>query len=357
MTSAANPSSAEDTKEDTTGDVRYAFVEGPADGELMEILPGIHWVRIPLPIRLRIVNCWWLEEGDGTHTAIDTGFHTPQILEIWQTLLQSHPVSRLLITHHHPDHFGLAGWLQRTHGLVPLMPQTEWIIGGLASGLSDEVVQERDREFLARGGMDEAMLVQQIEKGNRYARAINSAPSRYLRIADGDTVRIGQRDWQVVTGSGHSPEMAMLYSAEDKLFISADQVLPKITPNTSIFSYMEGSDPLGDFVETLSRLKRIIPDDVLVLPSHHDPFYGLHSRIDTILDHHEERLAHALEATSTSPVTAMDVCDHLFGMGTLDSHQRSFAYGEALAHVVHLVRRGHLSERLRDDGVMIFQRR
>lgn len=358
MSTAANPYPTADT----TGDVRYAFAEGPAPGEAKEIAPGLKWVRIPLPIRLRIVNIWWLNDGPDDRgqdqwTAIDTGFHNEETKAIWQRLLTEHPLARLIITHYHPDHFGLAGWIQEQTGLVPRMPMTEWITGMLLARISDETLRVEERAFYHRGGMPKAMVEDQIRSGNRYARSLVQAPHEFRRIRQGDTLRMGGRDWRVLTGEGHCVEMAMFHCAEDKLFISADQILPKITPNTSIFSFMLGSDPLGEYVATLKRVKAEVPDDVLVLPSHRDPFYGLHSRIDTLIHHHEERLDHAMETfTGSDPLTAMDVCEHLFAMSTLDVHQRQFAYGEALAHVVRLVAEGRLRAETAMNGVVLYHR-
>jgi len=332
-------------------DVTLAFADGPGEGDPtgMEVAPGLWWIRVPLPIRLRIVNIWWLAEADGSFTAIDTGFHTDDTVALWDRMLERRSISRLVLTHYHPDHSGLSGLLQRRFGLIPWMPQMEWTLHYMLGRLSDAIFAEEQDRFYRKYGMAADARGIYRGRGNPYRRSVRFTADEYRRIADdGQMLTFGQRQWRMIRGEGHSPEHASFYCPDDKILIAGDQVLPKITPNTSLFWFGDGDDPLGTYLASLDRFADL-PSDTLVLPSHRDPFYGLHDRIKTLKDHHEERLDHTLEGFADGPATNADICRHLFSVDQLDFHQLTFAFGEALAHVVHLERRG-LVHRIVEPG-------
>jgi len=189
-------------------------------------------------------------------------------------------------------------------------------------------------------------------RGNHYWQRVTPVPRTYRRIEDGEAIAIGGREWRVIVGRGHAPEHACLHCTELDLFIAGDQVLPKISPNVSVWPNEPDANPLGRYLDSLETLRREVPADVLVLPSHNLPFYGIDTRIDQLALHHAERLAE-LEAACTVPHTTMEIVPLLFRR-KLDTQQLGFAIGEALAHLHYLVDAGRLTRAERTDGVYLF---
>ena len=151
----------------------------------------------------------------------------------------------------------------------------------------------------------------------------------------------------MIVGRGHAPEMICLFGAERNVLIAGDQVLPRISPNVSVWPSEPAANPLAEFLSSLARFREL-PEDCLVLPSHGPPFRGLRARIDQLVAHHEERLAATLDACS-APATVVEVIPKLFDR-PLDGHQLQFALGESLAHLNYLVDRGELLAQLDRDG-------
>lgn len=329
----------------------------PVPDELVEIAPGVFGIRVPLPFALNHVNLWLLEDGAGW-TAIDAGLADEQTRELWLRLwgeqLGQKPVHRLVVTHFHPDHMGLAGWLCAKTGAEFWMSRTDWLQGRMLAQDDSEAFVEAGRRFDYRAGLSEERIEERAHRGNAYRRRVVPPPASYRRVRDGDRLRIGGREWRVLTGSGHAPEMICLFCAELNLLIAGDQVLPRISPNVSVWPAEPEADPLGDFLSSLERF-RALPDDCLVLPSHGRPFFGLHARIDQLAGHHEERLAETLGACR-EPVTPMELTSRLFDR-PLDTQQFGFALGESIAHANHLVDTGSLERELGADGRLRYRQR
>jgi glyoxylase-like metal-dependent hydrolase (beta-lactamase superfamily II) len=235
------------------------------------------------------------------------------------------------------------------------MTETEWLYGRMMSADRDDAGFATDQlPFYRRSGLDEASVQALAERGNTYAPRVSPVPRSFRRIGDGTEITIGARRWRVVIGRGHAPEHACLHCPELGIFIAGDQVLPKISPNVSLWPNEPEDNPLAHYLASLAMLRRAIPADVLVLPSHNLPFYGLETRIDQLCAHHAERLA-AVEATCAEPRSAAEILPFLFRRA-LDTHQLGFAIGEALAHLHYLCAEGHLVRRARTDGVDVFTR-
>ena len=329
----------------------------PAPGAVTEVAPGVKWLRMPLPFALDHINLWLLDEGDGW-TIVDSGLNTEATKQLWGEIfsyaLEGKPVKRLLVTHFHPDHMGLAGWLTETLRIPLWCTETEWLFARLLSLDESEAFMRNALEFYRRTGMDEATRAIFAGRGNTYSKRVTAIPHRYTRIGDGSIVRVGRQEWRVVVARGHAPEHACLYSPGLDLIIAGDQVLPKISPNVSLWPQEPEGDPLALFLASLARLKQEIPETAFVLPSHGLPFHGLHHRIDRLATHHEERLGE-LEAACQLPRTAAEIVPVLFRR-QLDAHQIGFAVGEALAHIQYLMNRGRLARETRPDGVYTYRR-
>ncbi len=337
-----------------TDTIIYPFEPVPHEGEVMAILPGIRWVRMPLPFALDHINTWLLDD-DGAQALVDTGIGNDATQSLWQSILTASRValSRLVITHGHPDHIGLANWLMREHDIALHITQGEFYgAHALWHQLPGYCASDMVEQF-RRNGLDAERLSALASSGGKYRRLVPDLPTSYQRIFDGDTLRIGANDWRIIVGYGHSPEHASLYCERLGVLISGDMLLPRISTNISVYAATPDGDPLAWFLSSLSRLKDL-PQDTLVLPSHGRPFRGLRERIKQLERHHAERCDELLETLDT-PRQAADVLSTLFPR-ELDTHQVMFAMGESIAHFNYLVNRHKVRRLVDQDGLVRFER-
>ena len=336
--------------------IAYDAVELRPGDEPRELAPGLLGVRFELPFALDHVNVWLLEDVPGW-TVIDAGLADQPSRERWLGLragaLAGLRLERLVATHFHPDHLGLAGWLCELTGAELWASHTEWLTGRLLAQDTSEAFVAVGRAFDRRAGLDEELVATRAARGNLYRRRAVLPPASFRRLRDGDRLRSGGREWRVIVGRGHAPEMLCLYDPKSNVLIAADQILPRISPNVGVWPAEPEANPLADFLTSLERF-RALPDDCLVLPSHGRPFRGLHVRIDQLAAHHAERLEATL-AACTAPSTAVEVMPRLFDR-VLDVHQLAFALGETVAHLNYLVAEGRLTRRLDDDGRLRYAR-
>lgn len=323
----------------------FPFEAPPAAGEVVEVAPGILWTRIPLPFKLDHVNVYLIEDGDGW-AVLDTGIADDRTRAIWEALvtgpLAGRRLTRLIVTHFHPDHIGLAGWLCERYGLELLTSQTCYL-GCINVSLSPGAMEARPyQDFYRRHGMGEETARLVATQGHAYLRMVAPLPPTFRRLVAGDTLAIGGRVFQVLSGDGHAPEQIMLHLPEEKLFLAADQVLTRITPNVSVWAVDPDGDPLGLYLRSLSAIPAAIPADALVLPGHQLPFLGLHERCQQLQEHHEERCGMIEAACAAGPKSVADLVPVIFHR-PLDPHQLSFAFSEVHAHVNAMLRRGQLA--------------
>jgi glyoxylase-like metal-dependent hydrolase (beta-lactamase superfamily II) len=331
----------------------FAYPEPPAPGRTIEVAPGILWARLSLPFLLDHVNIYFVDDGDGW-ALIDTGLGDEATKAAWQPLLDSvlthRPLTRIIATHFHPDHVGAAGFLLE-HFNVPLyMSATEYLQSLILHLDPGALEAEHYRRFYLDHGLDAKTTQSVVTGGHAYLKLMSGLPPTYHRVVAGDVLRIGGRDFDVLTGGGHSPEEIMMVCRADKLFLSADQVLAKISPNISVSAIDPEGDPLGQYLRSLDALGAGIDANVLVLPGHNLPFQGLHSRIGGLIAHHHSRCDRILHACCTEPRSAAELVPFVFTR-RLDPHQMGFAFGEVLAHVNYLLRRGKLKRIGTADGI------
>jgi glyoxylase-like metal-dependent hydrolase (beta-lactamase superfamily II) len=339
-----------------TSGLAYPWPAPPAAGEAREVAPGVRWLRMPLPFRLDHINLWLLEDGDGW-AAVDTGIGLPPTRDAWERVfaagLDGRPITRIVVTHFHPDHMGNAGWLVARWGVDLWCTQAEWFASQLAW-------QDRNGEPTARRlahyrhhGVDPASLEQLRRRGNHYPGVVPTLAPSYRGLRDGDVVALGGRPWDVLTVYGHSPEHACLSWRDGRVLVAGDQVLPKITTNVSVWADQPLGNPLRLYLDSLARFAPLAAD-TLVLPSHGLPFRGLHARLAELRRHHDERLARVLDALG-EPRPAAALIPRLFAR-ELDTHQLGFAIGEVLAHLNLLEAEGRVARRIGEDGIARFQR-
>ncbi len=331
----------------------FPRLEPPSSGELIEIAPGILWTRIPLPFRLNHVNIYFIDDGNGW-AVLDTGIDNDPTRVVWESLLDGplsgRPLTRLIITHYHPDHIGLAGWLSERFGLPLLTSQTTYL-GCLNISLSPGALDAKPyREFYLRHGLDPQVTQIVATQGHNYLRMVYALPPIFTRIVGGDTIEIGGRSFSVLSGDGHAPEQIMLYSRADNVLFAADQVLAKISPNVSVWAVDPDGDPLGLYIRSLHSLKDEISSDALVLPGHQLPFYGIHTRSDELIAHHDVRCSLIREACRNTAHSAAELVSVLFHR-ELDPHQMSFAFSEVQAHINYMLRRHELDWAGSSDGI------
>ncbi len=341
------------TQSTPAGTLRFPFPEPPKPGEFVEVAPGILWVRIPLPFRLNHINIYLIEDGAGW-AVLDTGIANQATRDIWEALiarrLAGRALTRLIVTHYHPDHIGLAGWLAERFGVPLLTTQTTYLQClniSLSPGALDAKVY---RDFYLRNGLQAEITNLVTTQGHGYLRMVAPLPPVFQRIASGERIDIGGRSFEVLTSDGHAPEQAMLYCAEEKIFFGADQVLEKISPNVSVWAVDPHGDPLGLYLRSLSNLKTRLPEDALVLPGHQRPFAGLHARASELAAHHAKRCA-AIAQACGEPKSAADLLPAIFHQ-QLGPHEMSFAFSEVLAHMNYMLRSGELVWAEPENGIV-----
>ncbi|MGF6753099.1 MBL fold metallo-hydrolase [Paraburkholderia sp. GAS42] len=338
----------------------------PEPGHALDVAPGVRWLRMPLPFALDHINLWLLrDEIDGREgwTVVDCGVASETIKANWEkvfdTALEGLPVLRVIVTHCHPDHLGLANWIctggdQKRWDVRLWISLGEYMLGRvMAAGDGSNAGGERAAAHFARHGLtDEASIDQLRNRTSYYSNLVPSMPAQYRRMREGDALAIGGRTWRVVTGLGHSPEHCALHCEETGALISGDMVLPRISTNVSVFDIEPEGNPLALYLESLGRYETMAPD-TLVLPSHGKPFRGVHTRIGQLRDHHDARLAEVRAACAEKPHSAADIVPLMFRR-QLDIHQLTFAMGEALAHLHLLWLAGELKRQHDQDGVIRF---
>jgi glyoxylase-like metal-dependent hydrolase (beta-lactamase superfamily II) len=332
----------------------YPLDEPPQFGEVQEVTEGILWLRMPLIFDLNHINLYLLRDGDGW-AILDTGLNTSMVRGMWEKVLDETlagaPISRVIVTHYHPDHLGLAGWLCERTGAPLVMTGMEMMLARFLMATGRDAVPDHVLSFYREAGFDDDQLdfVRNMGYGN-YSRMVSALPENYLRFRAGDKLTIGTREFDIRVGSGHSPEHACLYSYVDGILIAGDQMLPRITSNISVYPAEDRANPLKDWLDSLVAMKQL-PVDTLVLPAHNEPFLGLHKRSDEMIDGHIRRLKSVHEMTKKG-CAATDAFPALFKR-KLKGFDLIMGLGESVAHLHYLEDIG-LVERERAGDVSIF---
>ncbi|KFG97951.1 beta-lactamase [Burkholderia paludis] len=319
----------------------YPFAP-PLPRHPVEVAPGVRWIRLPMPFRLDHINVWAIDTSDGW-VLVDTGLNAPDTMADWLALMAQGPLSRPLqgvyATHMHPDHAGLAGWLTRRAGVPLHMSRLEYLSCRVLHADTNREAPPDGVRFCRRAGWSEAAVEGYRSGFGSFGKHIHALPDSYRRLQDGHTVRLGGHDWRIITTGGHSPEHVSLYCPDLKLLISGDQALPKISSNVSVFASEPEANPLQEWYASLGKLMRGVPDDVLVLPSHNEPFYGLHERLHALESAQDRALDRLRQSMAAGPLRIVDAFVPLFGrpIGEQDVQQLSLATGEAVACMNHLI--------------------
>lgn len=345
-----------DPKPDTP--IRFPWETPPDPGAAIEVAPGVLWLRLPLPMKLDHVNVYALADDDGW-TIVDTGFATGRTRALWAELLAGplagRPVARVLATHHHPDHIGLAGWFQTEHGAELLTTRTAWLFARMLVLDLHATPVEQNIAYWRRAGMDADLLAQRAtERPFNFADVVAPLPLGFTRLQNDQRITLGGRRWHVRMGDGHAPEHATLWSLDDNLVIGGDQLLPGISANIGVYATEPEADPVADWLDSCARLAPHARDDQLVLPGHKLPFGGLPTRLRQMAENHHgalDRLARHL----SEPRRASDCFPPLFKR-EIGPAEYGLALVEAVAHLNHLHQAGRARRWMEPDGAWRWQR-
>ncbi|MDT8857232.1 MBL fold metallo-hydrolase [Paracoccaceae bacterium Fryx2] len=340
-----------------TAAIRTPFEAAPAEGQAVRVAEGVLWLRLPLPMALDHVNVYALDDGDGW-TVLDTGFDSRRSRAIWEALmagpLGGRPVTRVVVTHHHPDHIGLAGWFQ-ARGAELVTTRTAWLYARMLVLDEQPLPLPQQITYWQRAGMDPALLAKRAaERPFNFADCVTPLPPGFTRIQEGDTIPMAGRRWRVRTGDGHAPEHATFWSMDDDLILGGDQLLPSISANIGVYPTEPEADPLGEWLESCRRFQPHARAGHLVLPGHKLPFTGLPTRLPQMIDNHIAALDR-LRDLLAEPQTAAECFPALFRRA-IGEGEYGLALVEAVAHLNHLLARGEVARTLTPDGAWLWRR-
>ncbi|MFZ1468501.1 MAG: MBL fold metallo-hydrolase [Paracoccaceae bacterium] len=335
--------------------IHHPFPEPPAEGTACEVAPGILWMRLPLPMALDHVNVFALQDGAGW-TLVDTGIHSRRSVALWQRLLAGplagRPVNRVVLTHHHPDHVGMAGWFQ-AQGAEIVTSRVAWLYARMLTLDVQLTPTPQAMQFWQRAGLPAARLaVRAAERPFNFADVVHPMPVGFTRIIQGDRLHLAGRDWLVRLGQGHAPDHVTLWS--DGLVIGGDQLLPGISANIGVYPTEPEADPLTDWLVSCAGFQPHARPDDLILPGHKLPFTGLPVRLQQMIDNHVSALTRLLDLL-VQPRTATDCFPVLFKRA-IGPAEEGLALVEAMAHLNWLLQRGQASRTLTDQGVYLWER-
>ncbi len=333
--------------------------EAPLPGSATEVADGVYWLRFALPMKgLDHINLWALRDGDGW-VIVDTGISNRESKAFWdvhfETFMGGRPVNRVIVTHLHPDHCGLAGWMCRRFGAPLLMTRGEYFLCRILASDTGKAAPDEGLRFYKKAGYTEDQLELYKLRFGGFGKAISPMPNSYDRLVEGEVGQINGREWRVIIGSGHSPEHACLWCPELNLCLTGDQLLPNISSNVSVWPTEPEGNPLEDWIRSCHKLKAVLPEDTLICPAHGIPFRGAHKRLDKLISHHEKALDRLYEFCH-EPRLATEVYSVLFRRQINDGN-RIMAVGESIAHLNCLKGRGRITRRLNDAGQFTYKAR
>jgi len=332
--------------------INYEFDSRPDNGTTQNVADGIEWLRMPLPFSLNHINLWLLRDAK-RWAIVDTGVGTSETRDLWTSVfadaMNGDSASHVIATHMHPDHVGCAGFLARHFDVDFWMSRDEYMMCRILVADTGRSAPEAGVSFYRNAGFTDEQLASYQGAFGFFGKFVTPLPEAYKRLSDGDVLTIGDHNWEVITGGGHSPEHACLYDRDRNLLISGDQLLPTISSNVSVWPTEPLANPLRDWFDSLHKLRATIEENVLVLPAHGKPFRGAYERVDAMIQEHEERLD-TLRDYCTTPRRAIDVFPAIYRT-KINDRNRIMATGEALSHLNYLIRTGELIAEHREEVI------
>ena len=336
--------------------IRTPWEAAPEAGQATRVAEGVLWLRLPLPMTLDHVNVYALDEGDHW-TVVDTGVHSRRAVALWESILAGplagKPVGRVILTHYHPDHVGMVGWLM-ARGAEHWTTRTSYAMARMLILDVEERPTPQAVAFWRAAGMAPEILERRLaERPFNFADLCHPLPIGYVRVQQGDVIRAAGRDWDVHVGHGHAPEHLTLWSRDDALVIAGDQILSSISPNIGVHPAEPLADPLGEWLESCDRLALLAREEHLVLGGHKLPFTGLPLRMQQLSENHHGGLRR-LRTHLAAPRRASECFAPLFKR-SIDAGTYGLALSETVAHLNHLLHRGLVTRRMGPDGAWVWQ--
>ncbi len=343
--------------DDLPRDIRYPFDTAPDPAVPVEVAEGVLWFRLPLPMALDHVNVYALDDGDGW-TIVDTGLFTRKSRDIWEAMLNGplggRPLNRVVLTHHHPDHVGMAGWLRTAHGAELAATRVAWLTARMLTLDDQDRPTDETVAFWRSAGMDASVLETRLkERPFNFADVVAPIPLGYSRLDEGGRIEMGGRTWTVRLGQGHAPDHATFWSEDDPLVIGGDQLLSSISPNLGVYATEPEADPVAEWLESCHRFQSHALPDHFVLPGHKLPYRGLPTRLAQLIENHEGALKR-LRRHLARPASAVECFPPLFKRA-IGPGEYGLAMVEAVAHCVHLWQSGEAVRTRRVDGAWAYQ--
>ena len=340
----------------TKAKLSYLYPEAPAAGTGREIFPGVHWLRLPLPFDLNHINLWLLEDRDG-YTLIDTGVSARKTREAWEHLFKTYhrekPITRVIVTHYHPDHIGLAAWLCERFSpefclTAPTYDRANYLLSAKSDG-----EEKSFSDFYRNHGVEDLEPYVEFCMGYSYREIVSGLPTEKNVIINDQKIEIGDHSWRAIVAYGHAEGHLSLYCDELQLLISGDQVLPTISTNISVHANKPEADNLKLYMDSF-QFFQALPEKTSVLPSHGKVFQGLHNRLEELQQHHDKELERVYTFCS-KPCTTTELIPLLYGRKLYGLHQM-LGFGEALAHLVYLENVGRLERIQSSDQIRYVQK-
>ena len=302
------------------------------------------------------VNVYVIDEGD-SWTIIDTGFWSKKTQSIWSDIKEKwfsdKPIDKVIVTHHHPDHVGLAGWFQTEFKADLWMSRTAWLMARMLRLDYQKLPTEETINFWRRAGMDDLILNERATgKPFNFGDSVHEMPLGFRRIIDGEKIILGNRSWIVRVGNGHAPEHLTLWCEDEPIVIAGDQIISSISPNLGVYATEPDADPVQEWLTSCEAFLPFSNDKQLVLPGHKLPFYGLPHRLKQLIENHHSALKR-LVAFLKEPQTAVDCFPVLFNRKISDN-EYGLALVEAVAHLNHLYRKKIVKRELNSKGAYVY---
>ncbi len=337
--------------------LEFPFTQKPQEYNPVVIEEGVLWFRLPLPMALDHVNVFVFEDGNGW-TIIDTGFYTERCVDIWQKIIHQHlapkPITRVIITHYHPDHIGMAGWFRTKYNAEIITTQISWLFARmLVLDVQDVHTQESLSYFQKAGLSSEELEERKNARPFNFADVVHTIPLGYNRIAEGDLIPIGKRNWRVIIGNGHAPAHATFWAEDGTICLGGDQFLPEITPNIGVYASEPEANPLADWLASCRRFNGLGNNETLILPGHKAPFRGVEDRTAQLVEHHNSSLE-VLQNFLSEPKSVMECFEVLFGR-RIPAREFGLATAEAYAHLNYLWKQGKIARNIDGEGVYRWQ--
>jgi glyoxylase-like metal-dependent hydrolase (beta-lactamase superfamily II) len=317
-----------------------------------KLTENIYRIPIPVPFPMKYIYCYLFKEQDGW-SLVDTGFNYPEAVNAWKNVfeqlrIQPEQISAIYLTHFHPDHFGLAGWMQELTGALVYMSKVDIIMAERVWGKNSQQSDAVGAIF-RQNGVPERLAEQIEENMKKLSEHVQPFPS--LTILEEEEVQLGGMIWKVISVPGHSDGMINFYQPEKRILLAADHVLDKITPNISLWPG-GNANPLEDYFSSLNKVAAL--NIRLALPAHGKVIDEFSERILAIRRHHDKRLKQMF-SLALRDQTAYEIAGKVFSNKQLSPHQWRFAIAETLAHLEYLVLNDELMKTERNGTIFYRQ--